>query len=746
MQYIKPILFLFFTVLFGMSSGWAAHIIGGEMTYSCLGNDVYRITLKLYRDAAGGGAEFDGAMNSIGPATITIYEGGTIFTTVQEGAPQESQVQPDISNPCLIIPPNVNVEEGIYVFDLTLPQSSETYTVSYQRCCRNNTITNLINPGDTGATYTIDITPEAQQLCNSSPAFNSLPPIIICQGTDINFDFSATDPDGDLLIYELCAPFTGGGNNTDLPSIPTGVAPDPDLPPPYNTVNFSPPFTALNPMASDPQVVIDSQTGLITGVPTMLGQYAVGVCVYEYRNGELLSTVRRDFQFNVAECEPTVVALIEADESDNQQNYRIISCGENTVFFNNQSFQEQFIDDFYWEFEIGGAIERFEDFSPTITFPEDGIYTGVLILNEGTQCADTANITVEIYPDIVTDFEYAYDTCVYGPVTFTDLSFSNAGPDAVTDWLWEFGDGNTDTVPNPVHLYQIPGSLPVSLTITDVNDCRETLTRTIDYFPVPTLIIVEPDTYDGCAPADIFFDNLSVPIDSTYDINWDFGDGNFSDAVSPSNVYTEPGIYTISVEITSPIGCYTDTIFSDLIRVRPSPVAGFSFTPRQPNNFEPTVTFTDESEEAAQWRWDIDAGEFTSILPNPVYTFPDTGLHTVRQVVIHESGCPDTLVQVLDVEPQVRYFLPNAFTPNFDGINDEFRGNGVLDGATGFNFQIWNRYGELVFETQDPFEGWNGQRNNSGRPAPDGVYVVVVQYVNPRGEEILLKGFATLLK
>lgn len=746
LRYPKHILFLFFLFLF-TQEGRAAHIIGGDMTYECLGNDNYRITLKLYRDAAGGGAEFDGSPGSIGPATISIYEGNNLFTSVNLGAPVESDIDPSVENPCLIIPPNVAVEEGIYEFTLSLPQSSQTYTISYQRCCRNNTITNIFAPGDTGATWTIDITPEAQQSCNSSPVFNSLPPIIICADTDINFDFSATDPDGDLLIYELCAPFTGGGNNTTAPETPGGVAPDPDLPPPYDFVQFSVPYNALDPLGGDPAVEINSSTGLITGVPNVLGQFAVGVCVFEYRNGELLSTVRRDFQFNVAECEPTVVADIVEDEILDDQSFRVISCGESAVTFVNESFQEQFIDNYYWEFDINGTIERIENvWSPTVDFPSNGIYNGVLVLNENTTCADTANIVVEIYPDIVTDFEYEYDTCVYGPVAFTDLSFSNAGPDEITDWLWDFGDGTTDTVANPQHLFQIPGNLPVSLTITDSNDCTETYTEVIDYFPVPTLIVIAPSTFIGCVPAEILFDNLSVPIDETYDILWDLGDGNTSTDISPLHTYEEEGIYTIAVEITSPIGCFTDTIFPNLIDVRPSPIAGFTYTPEMLSNFEPTISLIDQSVDAALFEWNIDNGVFESFFQNPEYTFPDTGQHVVQQVVIHESGCTDTTTAVIDVEPQVRYFLPNAFTPNYDGVNDEFRGNGILAGATDFSFEIWNRYGELIFETDDPFMSWNGRKNNTGRDAPQGVYVVVVSYVNPRGEKIDLQGFATLLR
>ena len=116
------------------------------------------------------------------------------------------------------------------------------------------------------------------------------------------------------------------------------------------------------------------------------------------------------------------------------------------------------------------------------------------------------------------------------------------------------------------------------------------------------------------------------------------------------------------------------------------------------------------------------------------------------QVVTHPSGCTDTLIQILDVIPEVRYYLPNAFTPNSDSKNDEFVGVGLMEGATNFRMTIWNRWGEKIFETTDPGEGWNGRKNNSGRESPNGVYVVIVQFNEPRGERREIKGFATLIR
>ena len=726
----------------------AAHIIGGEITYDCLGGGNYRFTMKIYRDCAGGGAEFDSAPAAPFNATLTLFEGNNTqpASVFELGTPIVTRIEPTLDNPCLTVPPGICVEEGVYIFDLQLPLSPDSYHIVYQRCCRNNSITNIVDPGNVGATYTTELTAKAQSLCNDSPTFKNFPPIVICAGEPLNFDFSAVDPDGDELTYSLCSPYQGGGPNQNQATILSGVAPNPDAPPPFNNVFFiTPPYSAANPMGGNPQIAIDPNTGLITGTPTVQGQFVVGVCVEERRDGELLSVLRRDFQFNVTICEPTVVADILEDEIINGNAFLVRSCGDSTVTFINESFQQQNIFEYAWSFDLNGTPVTSSDEDPTITFPGLGTYQGQLIVNPNTICDDTADIFVSIFPEIVADFEFEYDTCVAGPVTFTDLSYSGAGPNAITDWTWNFGDGVEVSEQSPVHTYAIPGNLPISLQVTDINGCQDVLTQPINYFPVPALVVVAPTDLVACQPATITFNNLSIPIDETYDIVWDFGDGNFGSGVSPTYTYEDPGIFSVAIEITSPIGCYTDTVFPNLIEVRPSPTAGFDYEPKNPTSFQPTVSFIDQSIEAQTWKWEF-GGIVGSFEPEPVYTFPDTGLQVVTQIVTHASGCKDTAQALIDVVPLVTYYLPNAFTPNGDGLNEGFRGDGVMEGAIGFQMQIWNRYGELVFESSNPFEAWNGRKHNSGEESPQGVYVVVVQYTEPRGRQVQLKGYATLIR
>ena len=754
-RYLKTFFGLFFlALLHNPAATLANHIIGGELTYDCLGGGNYEITMKIYRDCLGGGADFDSRPNAT-TGTITVYRGDSndpFIETFNLNAPSVTRINPD-ENPCLVIPPNLCVQEGIYVFNLELPPSDESYHVVYQRCCRNVSITNILAPGESGATYTVEINPRSQEICNDSPVFNDFPPIVICAGEPLVFDHSASDNDtATQLVYEFCTPFLGGGTdgtpaNGGSPFAFTGVAPNPDAPPPFDPVNYRLPAYAFNrPMGGDPVITIDPNTGIITGTPIVEGQFVVGVCVNEFLNGELLSTVRRDFQFNVTACERRVFADLNADFVDGQE-FIIQSCGSNTVFFDNESTQEQFIESYYWEFDIGGNIETYDSRDVTVTFPGLGTYEGFLIINRDAlddDCKDTATVTVNVYPDINADFEFDYDTCDAGDVTFTDLSTTGSGQ--METWEWDYADGNFSDIQNPRHFYEIPGNFPVTLTVTDINECVDDTTVNVRYFPVPRLIVIEPSQFRGCSPGEIFFNNLTVPIDDSYQITWDFGDGSSgSTAISPTHTFINPGVYDVSVNIVSPIGCETEATFDSWIEILPGPDADFTFTPEMPNSFNNTVSFFDQSFNAVGYYWDFD-GEANAFIRNPVHTFQDTGRKVVTLVATRDNGCTDTAVQVIDIVPELTYHLPNAFTPNGDGLNDGYRGNGIFTGLTGFQMNIWNRWGEKVFETTDPTESWNGLYKNSGKPAPKGVYVCVVQFTGPRGELTKLEELVTLIR
>ena len=734
------------TIIFfcALQFSYAAHIVGGEITYQCVGDDMYVFTLTVYRDCASGGAQFDSFGNSNIRGTVSIYNGSNLLRNIRLDAPIIESIPPTINNPCLEVPPNLCVERGIYTFEEFLPISSESYTITYSRCCRNASISNIILPEDTGATYTIDITPTAQESCNNSPVFTNFPEIVICVNEPISFDHSATDAEGDQLVYSFCSPFKGGGNGGGQTGL-NGVAPNPDAPPPYNDVDFRvPTFTSNFPLGGDPLVTIDPVTGIIAGVPEVIGQFVVGVCVQEFRNGELLTTVRRDFQFNVENCDPLVQADIVEDDFLGNNAFLVNICGQNEFQFRNQSFGE--ISDFFWEFDFGaGGIQVYDVWEPLVTFPGPGQYSGVLILNSNEICGDTANIFVNVFPEIEANFEIDYDTCIVGPVTFSDLSITN-GSD-INTWSWDFGDGSSSQEQSPDHLYDEFGLKTATLLIEDSNECEEMREVAFDWSPVPTEVIIQPNSFIACtSDAEVTFNNLTSPIDTSFDIIWNFGDGGTSSDISPSYEYKDVGTFTVSIEITSPFDCTYKETFNDWITIKDSPIADFSFFPEESTNFSPQVFFTDESSlDVERWQWDFD-GKGASRDQNPSFIFRDTGLQEIVLLVTSENGCVDTTSAFIDIIPIDRYTLPNAFTPNNDDKNDIYLGVGTLENISDFNMKIWNRWGDLVFETNNQYEGWNGRKLNSGPLLSAGVYVVLVNYESARDGMIQHKGFATLIR
>ena len=747
---------LLFLVTFGFKAS-ALHIIGGDVVYKCIAIDTvakqvtYEITFTMYRDSKSNGAQFDD------PANFGVYRGsGSNWSWVStiSGVRVRDIREIDIvtNNPCILVPVNVGVQSGKYVFNVTLSIIQQSYLISFQRCCRNTTILNLVGPGDTGAAFTTEITPDAQKSCNNSPVFKDFPPVVICVNRPINFDHSAIDMDGDSLVYEFCAPLTAGGTDgATTPGSPTsctGVTPDSrNCPPPFDEVTFrSPTYTFDKPMGGNPLVTINRVTGVIEGSPSTLGQFVVGVCVKEYRNGKLIGTLKRDFQFNVTTCEVAVQADLQASLKDGTE-YTVNTCGNFSLDFVNLSTDVRYIQNYYWEFDIKGVKQTYNTRNVSVNFPGLGTYTGTMILNKDlpglAECSDTATITVNVFPSINTDFSFTYDTCTAGPVTFKDMSASGAGP--VQKWLWKFDSEGNSQQQNPVFEFDKPGAKSVRLIAEDVNKCRDTLIRTVEYFPVPALIIIEPNTFTGCQPATIKFDNLSFPVDDTYKFEWQFGDGNTSEVFSPTNVFTEIGTYTIQLKLISPIGCETTKTWPNLIKIVPSPEAGFTFTPEQPNLLNNTVQFVDASKDAVSYLWAFDSLGI-SLMQNPSYTFRDTGTYKIQQVVLHPSGCTDTAEAIIPIYPLIRFYMPNAFTPNNDGLNDVLLPVGYIEGVKSYSFSVWNRWGERVFETDDYTSGWNGSRDNTGATAPPGVYGYLVEYIDPLGKKQTLKGHATLLR
>jgi hypothetical protein len=310
---MRPYFILFFSFLISLSpfSAQATHIVGAELFYECLNPQTfqYEITLKMYRDCDNGQAPFDN------PIVLFVFDGNTgarLQTVNIAKPPLTPQLVPQNWNACVGSTYNICVEEGTYETQLTLPPRPGGYDLAWARCCRNQAITNLANPLGEGATFLAHIPDSALAQCNSMPVFNQFPPIFLCANQPFNFDHSATDPDGDSLVYRIVDPYTGldfngagAGNPTQNPAAPSPVVnlANPMGSPPYRTVTFAPGYDWFDPFGSS-NFTINSQTGFISVTPNQTGIFVFAISVFEYRNGVLLSENRRDFQIHVLNCLP----------------------------------------------------------------------------------------------------------------------------------------------------------------------------------------------------------------------------------------------------------------------------------------------------------------------------------------------------------------------------------------------------------------------------------------------------------
>ena len=734
------------------------HIVGGELYYECLGftngdsnsgSRTFRIYMRLYRDVLGGGADFDSAPGSTTSASVTIFRGenGDIFDTQYLSAPSTNTLDLNPGNECVKIPPGLEVEDGLYTFrDIDLPIGTESYYIVYQRCCRTEVLTNITDPGNSGATYFIEISPLAQQICNNSPVFNDIPPFIICAQEEFNFDASANDAEGHRLEYTFCSPFLGGGPDNQNPREATGIAPDPDAPPPFQAVNFiGPTYSAEQPLGAASNFRIDPNTGMMTGIPVIEGQFVVGLCVREFdEDDNLISETRRDFQFLVADCERNIVVDIPSDAVQADGSFLINSCSVDQVNIENNSTQSDDVADFFWEFNINGDTQMIADFSPNIDFPNPGIYEGRFVITAVTGCMDTGIVQVNVIDRIQPNFEVTSDPCIDFTTQFGNTSIVPATSTAT--WDWDLGDNQgRSALFEPEYTYTTAGTRTVQLRAITDGICVDSIQQVVDFFPLPPNLSLSTIAPQGCAPQTINFSIASPVLTEAYSISWDFGDGAQQAGLGVSHTYSNVGSYTPMLNIGAPNGCFLDSTLSTIV-VEEAPVADFTFSPLQPNSLEPEVSFTNQSQGASDYNWSF-ANIGSSAEVNPVFRFPDSaGTYPVRLVVTHPNGCTDTLEQLITLQAINDLYLPNAFSPNGDGVNDIFQAFGPLGGKNDFIMEVFDRWGGRVFSSTDPSSGWNGQMNNAGESLPMGVYVYYLTFKDTENQVIKLEGLVNLMR
>ncbi len=614
MKIIKPIIFLFILVLTTTYS-YATHIVGGNMNYKYLGNDKYELTLTMFRDCWNGVPPFDS------PASIGIFDVNNVLLFDIKTIPRSIvNIPPSLDDSCYKPPVNVCYERAIYVDTVTLPLIIGGYQIVYQRCCRNGTIVNLVAPGETGATYMATIPTDTliTNINNSNPVFNAWPQLFLCANKPLVFDHSATDYDGDSLAYELFLPLQGADQAIPMPQPPNN--------PPYANILWETPYTTNNMMGGVP-MAINSQTGLLTATPNLLGQFVVGIKCKEYRNGVLISETLRDFQFNVVLCQKFTTAASIVP---------ILYCTNSTPvtvgFANNSTGANAYM----WNFGTAQTNDTSHLTTPTYTYADTGYYNVQLIaygIKKG--CNDTVNKQLHIATKpqaIATVTRVSCQDTVLLSAQATNAVYP-------VGYLWTLGDGTLSTDSVVQHAYTSATNYTAQVITITANGCKDTLTQQIT-IPSQTPLVttdVEMCKYNSTA---LSIANCTSPVWSP---NMAIDNVNsFTPVVNPLQNTT----YYISANTTSSNGEVCPQHDSVLVTVNDIPNATINF---DKGNCSSTISIVNGSTtpNANITTATVNWGDGTTNNGTYSHTYTQVGAYTITLYIMDNKGCKDTTTQLV---------------------------------------------------------------------------------------------------
>jgi gliding motility-associated-like protein len=369
-----------------------------------------------------------------------------------------------------------------------------------------------------------------------------------------------------------------------------------------------------------------------------------------------------------------------------------------------------------------------------------GVGTHTITYTIAGVCGDVQTTTITVIAQDDATITPAGPFCVNA--SSINLTAATAGGTWSGNGITNATNGTFDPATAGPGTHTITYSTPGACGSTDTEDIVVNALPNVT-FTVDTLSLCE-------TPAQPF--EFSNTTDTTGgmvgSILWSFGDGNTGASNPVSHTYTTPGTYDITLTVTSTAaagGCSNTLTKYNYVQVFADPVANFTMNPNPTNMLTPSVDFYDQSYTNIQaWNWNI-GGLSTSSMQNPSYTFPeDTGTYLIILTVTDGNGCVNTTSDYLVVRGEHGIYVPNAFTPDFDGLNDGFFPNGFGISDDNYSFYIFDRWGEIVFESYKKFEPWFGTYKD--KIVPNGVYVWKLIFKDINGKKHIKYGRVTVVK
>ena len=299
----------------------------------------------------------------------------------------------------------------------------------------------------------------------------------------------------------------------------------------------------------------------------------------------------------------------------------------------------------------------------------------------------------------------------------TQFTLNATGADS---YVWDNGVVNgTPFSPTATTTYTVTGT---------TDGCTATDQMTLSITPLPTVGFT-PDKVTGCLPLEV---NFSDDNPSTNTYMWSFGNGLTSTSgPTATTIYSSAGCFDVNLKLTTPNGCTNNITYTSLICLNPLPVSSFTATPNVLTQLDAYSQMNNTSTGATMYEWNFDDGSPINTQFAPGHEFPSAiaGSYEISLTAISEEGCKDVSKVIIEVLDDLVYYVPNAFTPDGDEFNPTFKP--VFTSGfepLSYKMNIYNRWGELVFESLDPNYGWDGTFTQSEGLVQEGSYTWRIEF------------------
>jgi gliding motility-associated-like protein len=355
-----------------------------------------------------------------------------------------------------------------------------------------------------------------------------------------------------------------------------------------------------------------------------------------------------------------------------------------------------------------------------------------VVVNDANSCVRIFSYTITQPDTLESTFTTIEPSCF--EYTNGEIQLTTTGGTAPYAYQWS--NGLTGSTNQPI------GAGAYTAIITDANGCMIELEATLNQ-PAQIQVTFDADILEGCDPLSV---NLVNTSDEIFLSQWSFGDGQVATGTQINHVYYGANCYDVTLVVTDANGCYNTATYTDFICVLPTPVAGIDADPTQLNAAEPNTYISNTSYGASSYVWNLgdELLDYTYFEPGdhayPIYNYDE---YLISLIAIGENGCSDTAHLLIEFDNSLIIYVPNTFTPNGDEINEVFQPILPVP-VTSYRLRIFDRWGEMIFESFDPEIGWDG--SYQGRMVQDGTYTWDIVIVTVVADTYTKRGHVNMLR